>query len=112
MEAIYTRLGRELKRVRRDRRLTQEDLADRVGLGRTSIVNIEKGEQRIYVHTLLDLARALQVSPAELLPQEPRAVAEIAGEVDTLPAPERDWVMKVLSPPPAEKGRKRRGKTS
>ena len=107
VEAIYTRFGRELRRVRKQRKMTQDDLAQRVNLGRTSIVNIESGRQRVHLHTLVDLAEALEVSPTELLPDEPESVPEIADQVGTLPAPERDWVMRVVSPP-ADRSKKRR----
>ena len=105
MEAIYTRFGRELRRVRRQKKMTQDDLAQRVNLGRTSIVNIESGRQRVHLHTFVALADALEVSPAELLPEEPESVPGIADRVDTLPAPERDWVMRVVSRPASQKRR-------
>jgi transcriptional regulator with XRE-family HTH domain len=107
VEPIYARFGRELRRVRRKRGMTQEALADRVGIGRTSIVNIEGGRQRIHLHTMIDLAGALGVDPAELLPDTPESVPEIAGRVETLPAPERDWLMRVVS----EEKRKESGRT-
>jgi transcriptional regulator with XRE-family HTH domain len=95
---LYPRFGRELRRVRRQKKVTQNQLAERVKLGRTSIVNIERGRQRIHLHTFLEFARALQVDPRELLPDEPTPVPEIAGEVANLPGPERDWVLRVVSP--------------
>lgn len=97
VESIYPRFGRELRRVRRKRQMTQEQLGERVSLGRTSIVNIENGRQRIHLHTAVDLADAVGVDLAELLPDAPESLPEIAGQVETLPAPERDWVMRVLS---------------
>lgn len=107
MEAIYTRFGRGLRRVRNERGLTQSELARRVHLGRTSVANIESGQQRVHLHTLLDFAAALEVSPAELLPEEAVEVEEIAARVGSLPARERDWIMRVVSTPesrPKEKG--------
>jgi transcriptional regulator with XRE-family HTH domain len=98
MEAIYARFGRELRRVRKQRGLTQADLARRVNLGRTSVANIESGQQRVHLHTLMDFATALEVSPAELLPEETVEVDEIAARLGSLPARERDWIMRVVSP--------------
>ena len=49
-------------------RVSQDELAERVGLSRTSITNIEQGRQHVPLHTLLLLASALGVEPASLLP--------------------------------------------
>jgi transcriptional regulator with XRE-family HTH domain len=54
--------------------MTQADLADRVGLGRTSITNLENGEQNPPLSVLPLLARALGVEPDRL-------VAEALGDV-------------------------------
>ena len=48
---------------------TQEELARKAGLTRTSIINIEKGRQQILVHTLVDIARALKTPISELIPE-------------------------------------------
>ena len=52
-------VGLRLQRARRERGVTQEELARRVDLSRTSITNIEKGRQRILLHQLVDIAAAL-----------------------------------------------------
>jgi len=65
---IYKEFGRRLCNARKAAELTQEALAERVGLSRTSITNIEKGRQRIPLHVLFLLASAVGVSPAALLP--------------------------------------------
>lgn len=49
--------------------MTQEQLAKHAKLSRTSIVNIEKGGQQILLHTVVGIARALNVSVADLLPK-------------------------------------------
>lgn len=64
---FYSAVGRRIADTRRDL-LTQEALAQKASLTRTSIVNIEKGRQQILLHTLVDIARALGVTPGELLP--------------------------------------------
>jgi transcriptional regulator with XRE-family HTH domain len=60
-------VGRQIAKVRAGR-LTQEALAVKAALTRTSIVNIEKGRQQILLHTLLDISRALEVSLTDLIP--------------------------------------------
>ena len=76
---LYQQIGKQIQELRRKKGLTQSKLADSLALNRTSITNIEKGRQKILVHTLWDLADALGVSPKNLLPDEtsfPRAQNE------------------------------------
>ncbi|MBN9037037.1 MAG: helix-turn-helix transcriptional regulator [Rhizobiales bacterium] len=50
--------------------MSQDVLATKVGLSRTSITNIERGRQSVLVHQLFSFADALGASPAALLPSE------------------------------------------
>ena len=70
IKLIYKELGRRLRKARKDAHLTQNAVAERVGLSRTSITNIEKGRQHIPIHTLMSLADAVGVHPEELLPDK------------------------------------------
>lgn len=65
---INSRLGEQIRRQRKARKLNQTDLARRVGLSRTSITNIESGRQALTVHQLFDFAEALGVDAGALLP--------------------------------------------
>jgi len=69
-QPFYEEVGRRIRqaRLRRIPRLTQQGLADLVSLNRTSITNVEKGCQKFLLHTLADIASALQVNPVSLLP--------------------------------------------
>jgi transcriptional regulator with XRE-family HTH domain len=49
-------------------RLTQEKLAQRVGISRASLANIEVGRQSVLVHQLYALAEALKLNPSDFLP--------------------------------------------
>jgi len=84
---FYLAVGRRIA-ARRDGRVTQEALALKAKLTRTSIINIEKGRQQILLHTLVDIANALQVSPIELIPE--------IDSIDTLlrdrPQKAVDWI--------------------
>lgn len=96
---LYAGLG-AMVRVRREREgLTQGQLADRIGMTRTSVTNIESGRQKVQLHTLYDIAAALDVSPAELLPSAERleAVAVGAQMPDDAKPEERDWALRVLA---------------
>jgi transcriptional regulator with XRE-family HTH domain len=66
-------LGLRLKLQRVKAGLTQEQLADRASLHRTFVGLVERGESGLSVERLVDMAEALGVEPAELLPPRPRS---------------------------------------
>jgi transcriptional regulator with XRE-family HTH domain len=69
IEPLYAELGRRIVDLRTKRAITQERLGALLTppATRASIANIEAGKQRVLVHTLLQLAKALQVDVVELL---------------------------------------------
>jgi len=79
---IYEMFGRRLAAVRDSSGMTQTDLAKLIGLSRASIANIEAGRQKIMLHQLLAMTRALKLrSPSELIPTD-----LVLGEARTAPA--------------------------
>jgi transcriptional regulator with XRE-family HTH domain len=64
---VQRAFGARLKDVRRGRTL-QKNLADQLGLSRTSISNIERGTHRIFLDQVYAAAHALGVELIELLP--------------------------------------------
>lgn len=66
-EDLLYRLIGERVRSRRGN-VTQSELAERVGLGRTSITNLESGAQRMPLHYLWRIADALGCEVSELIP--------------------------------------------
>lgn len=59
--------GRTVRHLRQDRGMTQAELATRVGLGRTSITNLEKGQQSPPLSMLPEIASALGVDALRLI---------------------------------------------
>ncbi len=55
-----------LRRIRRERDLSQERLAHRADLNMTHVAKIERSEREPGVRTVSKLARALEVSASEL----------------------------------------------
>ena len=56
------RLSNRLKEIRKQRGLTQEELAERVGVTRQSIISIEKGRYTPSVGLSLKIAHALKTT--------------------------------------------------
>jgi len=67
VDEMYRQFGQRLKGFRQAAKLTQARVATDVGLSRTSITNIERGQQHVMLHQVLLLARSVRVSPAQLL---------------------------------------------
>jgi transcriptional regulator with XRE-family HTH domain len=98
-ENMYTEFGKLVRRHRVRLKLTQDQLADRVGLSRTSITNIEKGRQKVLIHHLIHLAESLQVNPEALLPptempQIPPGLEHRLGR--DLRDKEKEWVRRIV----------------
>lgn len=91
---FYQAVGKLVLKARDDAGLTQELLAARVGLTRTSVTNIEKGRQKLLLHTLCQLAGALGVAPSSLLPStlDPSPDPVIDDLLKGRPKKERDWI--------------------
>lgn len=60
-----------IKRLRKERGLSQEDLAFEAGLHRTYISGIERGIRNVGLDNIGVIAKALGVEPAELLRPKP-----------------------------------------
>jgi transcriptional regulator with XRE-family HTH domain len=59
--------GEQLRRVRTERQLTQEQLAEASGLHRTEISLLERGKRTPILDTIVAVANGLGVTPSELL---------------------------------------------
>lgn len=66
-EALDRDIGARLRHARTVRGLTQADLGQVIGVSFQQIQKYESGTNRISVSALILLARALEVSPGELL---------------------------------------------
>ena len=60
-------IGDKIRRLRKERGLTQSDLADRSGVSFGAIQNLEAGKRTPRADTIEMLAQALDVSPNKLL---------------------------------------------
>ncbi|WP_412772394.1 helix-turn-helix domain-containing protein [Nitrobacter sp.] len=65
-------MARNLRRVRHDKKLTQEELADRANLSLRYVGAIERGDVSASVTVLGQIADALEIEPGELLKKSNR----------------------------------------
>jgi len=70
-EFLYQAVGEKIRHVREQSRpkLSQAQLATRLGVSRASIVNIEAGRQRTPLHVLWQIAGILGTELSLLIPQ-------------------------------------------
>ena len=90
-ERLYQLLGENVRRYRIQRGFTQEQLADRIDLTRTSVVNIEQGRQHPPLHLLFQIAKSLKVPLQTLVPEESAFVVDTVLDDNTLKdVPDKD----------------------
>lgn len=74
--AVCTEVFRLLKEAREKRGLSKYAIAMKSGLSQQAIGYVERGEIAPSLHTLLRIAKAMEVDFAEILREAERAVAE------------------------------------
>jgi transcriptional regulator with XRE-family HTH domain len=65
LEVLY--IGDRLRDLRKRALLTQQELADKSGVGVTTIIRIERNQVEPHGSTIRKLAEALEVEPHELV---------------------------------------------
>jgi len=74
-DALYRGVGRKIRQTRENTHLSQNLLAKRLGISRTSMVNIEAGRQRAPLHLLWQIAELLETKVALLIPSPEELLA-------------------------------------
>ncbi len=65
---ISKRVGKKIKTIRKQKGITQEEIADKSGMHVSTLGRIERGESNPPLQTLNKIAQALRVKPKEILP--------------------------------------------
>ena len=86
-----------LRQWRTHRGLTQQRLADRVGLSKPFISELERQVKGYSQETLEALAEALMCEPADLIMRDPTSPEPIWSVWDKVPQTKRDQALRVLS---------------
>ena len=96
---LYRRLGRAVAERRRELDLTQSDVAEKLGLSRASLANLENGRQRILLHQLFALVNVLKLKsildlvPKTWVPPEPLPEIEVS---DSTLSPQQQSAVKSM----------------
>ncbi len=102
IDAFYREVGERIGAARRADKKTQDQLARQVSLQRTSIANIERGKQRLLLHTFFDICDALRRPPESMLPASVTTTTEASASdelLDELTPDEREWIRTMTSDP-------------
>ena len=68
-EVLFLLVGYKINQARKEMKLTQEQLANIAEVSRTSVTNIESGNQRLQLDTLYRIAYALKKPIEFFLPE-------------------------------------------
>jgi transcriptional regulator with XRE-family HTH domain len=66
-EQLVAIVGSNVKRRREELKLTQQDLAARLGVNQSYISGLENGKRSPLLATLAEISEALQVEPCQLV---------------------------------------------
>lgn len=92
LDQFYAEIGRRISTFRRKSNRTQDDLATAIGLTRTSLTNIERGRQRVLIHTIALIAEELSVDLVELVPSGQKSTRSL----DRMPEATKQLLMRVV----------------
>jgi transcriptional regulator with XRE-family HTH domain len=84
------------KAWRKHRGLTQEQLAERIGIARSYLTKIERGDRRYDQPFLEAAAEALRCTPADLIMRDPTDPEGLWSIYDKLSPPERIRAVAVI----------------
>lgn len=89
-DSLLTDMGKRIAARRKELRLTQETVAERMGLSLQSVSCFELGKKAIRPENLVNLCRVLEVSPNYLLTgtREPETLTALERELSQLPKDE------------------------
>ena len=67
VEQVNLYVGAQIRRYRKNRQMTLQQLADRIHKSRASVSKYETGEVSLDIVTLTEIARVLEVQPGQLV---------------------------------------------
>ena len=96
----YYAIGQRIRKVRKARGFSQEELAEKVGISTTHMSHIETGNTKLSLPVLVDITNALDVRTDDLLDRSQyttgNAVEEIAAMLESCSAQEAKVVVDIV----------------
>lgn len=77
-------VGQKIRQIRKSRRLTQADLAGRIGVTQSDLSRMENGEYKVGLDTLFRILQVFELSMSRFFEESP---AETEAEETTAPDP-------------------------
>ena len=76
----YYVIGQNIRKVRKAKNLSQEELAEKIGISTTHMSHIETGNTKLSLPVLVDIAAVLEVRTDDLLNPERNATTSDAAK--------------------------------
>ena len=97
----YYEIGQRIRKFRKAHQLSQEDLAEKIGISTTHMSHIETGNTKLSLPVFVDIAAALEVRTDDLLDNPTAATTsssldEIAAVLDRCTAQEAKVIADVV----------------
>lgn len=67
-KSLYLELGKKIKELRKENKITQAELAEALNLQRTSVTNIEAGKQSAPLHVYYQICTFLKENLVDIIP--------------------------------------------
>lgn len=95
-------VGKRIRKLRNDKKISLKDLADRTGYESHSLGNIERGSKNPSIKTLVKICNALEVSSDDILIDylfvhyDDKNLHKISQELSLLSKEQQDKVMAII----------------
>ena len=98
---MYPSIGKKIRKYRKERRMTQEELAEKTDLSTNYVGALERAEKNLTVANLINIANALDITADMLMCDELRngykiKASIITEKVERLSPADRDKIMQML----------------
>ena len=80
----YFKIGQQIRKYRKAHGMSQEQLAEQIGISVTHMSHIETGNTKLSLPVLVDIAKTLEVHTDDLLCDTPIERKAVYGELDKI----------------------------